>query len=762
MIILQTTFLLNLVILAAKAQQQQQQQPSSSGPILSAELGPPPLQKLPLVETSNPQATSTQQPTNFNLNNNNNINLSQSTTTPEPLLNQNQNQNQNQNNQPVSSAQQFLTTPQAQVFSFSPSTTTTTTTTTVPPASTSSSDNNFAEFLPSSTTPTPSNLAAATTPAPAQQNAQLLLTTPSVTTTTNSPSNNNNNNNVPSSQQQSSAPNSNVNLNNTIGRTSATGGVQILRPKSKFKCSQSSDCKNDGVCISGACFCSPGHTGESCAINIDECRQIVEPCFNNGICVDEINSYRCECQAGFKGDRCQEINDMCQNSPCENNAKCINLRTDYQCICEPGWTGRECQKNIDECESKPCRNNGTCQDLINDYKCDCGQSGFTGKNCEIDFDDCQSKPCSMGSKECIDLIGDFKCVCHEGWTGKRCDEDIQDCVKNPCQNNGTCIDKSSQIAQLIKENDNNNNMTLADLLTLNSDTLNISNVLVSNNVNYNNVTLSMFAGYYCDCNHEYIGDNCEERKKCYTKPHQELCNHNQAECINVGSSYECLINASFDGSGANYSSYKVDGEFKMREIYIRYRSIIGGIVMSFETNQQDSATIDLQLTSAGSFLGGTQINSSEPMKFDEYLDGNEREIHIALGTPIEIKSITLAKQHQQQNSLLNNLQQQQQQQNSPQPFKGCLMQVRLNGQLVPLVDYYSFGMNHSFTFTENHLELGQCKTCFEKDCQHGGHCKYQEGDDHCVCRPQYTGKFPIDRFLKFFRPPISLKKKLKC
>lgn len=197
-----------------------------------------------------------------------------------------------------------------------------------------------------------------------------------------------------------------------------TTGVQFLKPKSKFKCFSNSDCLNGGMCFNSACFCSPGFTGETCAVNIDECRQVEEPCSNNGICVDEVNQFRCECAAGFAGDRCQDFADMCINSPCLNDAKCINHRTSYTCECEPGWEGKQCEKNTDDCAKNPCKNNATCYDLINDYKCDCGVSGFTGKDCEIDIDECATKPCAFGAKECIDLIGDFKCICYEGFTGK--------------------------------------------------------------------------------------------------------------------------------------------------------------------------------------------------------------------------------------------------------------------------------------------------------------------------------------------------------
>lgn len=492
-------------------------------------------------------------------------------------------------------------------------------------------------------------------------------------------------------------------IDNLPASSNASLPVQFLKPKSRFRCMQESDCLNGAICRNGTCFCPPGYTGDTCAINIDECRQVEEPCFNNGTCIDEINTFRCDCAPGFRGDRCQESIDMCANAPCFNEAKCVNHRTDYTCECESGWEGKDCEKNINECLKNPCQNNATCTDLINDYKCECGSSGFTGKNCDVDFDDCAARPCGFGSKECVDLTGDFKCICYDGFTGKKCDVDIDECQPNPCENNGTCYQKSSYLHHLHNQ----------------TTDLPIYHDIREQN-NSSNINMSQYAGYTCECKEEYHGDRCEERKKCYTKSVHELCNHQQAECVNIGNSYECLVSASFDGTGQSFATYKVIGEFKMREIYVKYRSLTGGIIMSFETTQSDSP--DLQLNKSGLYLSGSPIKRDENIKFDELLDGNEREIRLGLDTPTEIKGITLARNDY----------------NSP--FKGCLMQVRLNNQLVPLVDY-DFGTNHSFEFGQNSLEVGQCRTCFEKDCLNNGHCELRgEGYDHCACPNTFTGK----------------------
>lgn len=439
---------------------------------------------------------------------------------------------------------------------------------------------------------------------------------------------------------------------------------------------------------------------------------------NNGTCIDSIGHYECKCAPGFKGDFCHESIDMCDGSPCLNGARCVNNRTYYSCECEPGWDGKNCEHNINECQLNPCQNNSPCQDLINDYKCDCGQSGFVGKNCEINYDDCASKPCGIGAKECVDLVGDFKCLCHDGFEGRKCDEDIDECLNNPCENNGTCVQNSLYLRHF-----NNSSGPLADLTT-------IYHALKDQNLSAN-MNLSQFAGYTCDCKEEYYGERCEERKKCYTKSVQELCNNPQAECVNVGNSYDCIIPASFDGSSNMQNAiYRVVGEFKMREIYVKYRSLTGGVIMSFETNQPESPIADLQLNKSGLYLSGAPIKPVENIKFDELLDGNEREIRLGLDTPTEIKSIALARQSDSMNDFQS------------LSFKGCLMQVKLNNHLVPFLEY---GSNYSqiFRLMENHLDVGQCRACFDKDCLNGGHCDIQDGYDRCACPDTFIGELSL-------------------
>ena len=39
------------------------------------------------------------------------------------------------------------------------------------------------------------------------------------------------------------------------------------------------------------------------SVDIDDCAS--EPCLHNGTCIDGIDSYQCQCEAGFNGNICQ-------------------------------------------------------------------------------------------------------------------------------------------------------------------------------------------------------------------------------------------------------------------------------------------------------------------------------------------------------------------------------------------------------------------------------------------------------------------------
>ena len=70
------------------------------------------------------------------------------------------------------------------------------------------------------------------------------------------------------------------------------------------------------------------------------CRLCFEnDCKNLGHCLDELNSYVCECPAGYAEDDCSVNIDECADNKCKNGAACVDGIANYTCECNKGWEG---------------------------------------------------------------------------------------------------------------------------------------------------------------------------------------------------------------------------------------------------------------------------------------------------------------------------------------------------------------------------------------------------------------------------------------
>uniref|UniRef100_G1KAM9 Fibrillin-2 n=1 Tax=Anolis carolinensis TaxID=28377 RepID=G1KAM9_ANOCA len=219
------------------------------------------------------------------------------------------------------------------------------------------------------------------------------------------------------------------------------------------------ECKEiPGICANGVCInqigsfrceCPTGFSYNDLLLvceDIDECSNGDNLCQRNADCINSPGSYRCECAAGFKlspNDRneCQEIPNVC------SHGTCVDKEGTYYCICQNGFKASQDQTmcmDVDECERHPC-GNGTCKNTVGSYNCLC-YPGFelTHNNDCMDIDECSSffgQVCRNG--RCYNEIGSFKCLCNEGYEltadGKNC-IDINECVVLP----GSCFPGTCQ------------------------------------------------------------------------------------------------------------------------------------------------------------------------------------------------------------------------------------------------------------------------------------------------------------------------------
>lgn len=153
-------------------------------------------------------------------------------------------------------------------------------------------------------------------------------------------------------------------------------------------------------------------------------------CKNNSTCVDGIDSYTCQCTAGYHGEFCSKKINFCSKefNPCKNG-QCAELENGYECNCSAGWMGANCTENRDDCALNMCQNGGTCVDEVNGYRCECPH-GYDGQLCEklpeVDLLYPQTSPCAHHDcKHGVCFLppgsADYICKCSPGYTGKRCD-----------------------------------------------------------------------------------------------------------------------------------------------------------------------------------------------------------------------------------------------------------------------------------------------------------------------------------------------------
>eukprot|EP00299_Pterocystis_sp_00344_P016449 c8259_g1_i1.p1 GENE.c8259_g1_i1~~c8259_g1_i1.p1 ORF type:complete len:583 (-),score=125.93 c8259_g1_i1:35-1783(-) len=196
-----------------------------------------------------------------------------------------------------------------------------------------------------------------------------------------------------------------------------------------------SQCSGRGVnCVQSKCVCSPGYGGPSCNLNIG-CKRW-SMCSGHGACIDDI---ACACERGWTGLSCSETTDaysQCRTLDyCKSHGNCVIKNNALVCECNPGYHGIDCGQ-VDGVCPQNCSGHGLCHN----GKCHCN-FGFKDDDCSTAFSPCGG--CMFGT--CSEAVDDSnpKCICQPNYTGHHCsiyNSSADPCAAlNFCHGHGTCV-----------------------------------------------------------------------------------------------------------------------------------------------------------------------------------------------------------------------------------------------------------------------------------------------------------------------------------
>jgi hypothetical protein len=136
---------------------------------------------------------------------------------------------------------------------------------------------------------------------------------------------------------------------------------------------------------------------DSLTSSLSDGPRLNNPCRNNGMCQEVLNSnrssYFCSCKSGYYGIHCEyydkECNDYCSpKSICKPKySGIITGNQQPMCLCSTSTFGKTCYVKNNKCQKNPCSNGGSClvnYDLsdIDNYTCICIDS-FSGDHCQV-------------------------------------------------------------------------------------------------------------------------------------------------------------------------------------------------------------------------------------------------------------------------------------------------------------------------------------------------------------------------------------------
>ncbi|XP_006007076.2 fibrillin-2 [Latimeria chalumnae] len=284
------------------------------------------------------------------------------------------------------------------------------------------------------------------------------------------------------------------------------------------------------------------YTGK--AIDIDECREIPGICAN-GVCINQIGSFRCECPTGFSYNDlllvCEDI-DECSNGDnlCQRNADCINSPGSYRCECSAGFKLSPNGACIDRNECLEIPNvcsHGECVDTQGSYHCVC-HNGFKvtlDNTMCMDIDECERQPCGNGT--CKNAVGSYNCLCYAGFKLSHNNDciDVDECESffgQVCRN-GDCINEVGSFYCLCQEG--------YELTPDHKNCIDINECVVFPETCFPGTCQNLDGSFRCICpaGYELRNDNCIDINEC----NQGACQF--GSCTNTQGSYQCTCPPGF-------------------------------------------------------------------------------------------------------------------------------------------------------------------------------------------------------------------------
>ncbi|XP_059498675.1 fibrillin-2 [Stegostoma tigrinum] len=281
-------------------------------------------------------------------------------------------------------------------------------------------------------------------------------------------------------------------------------------------------------------------------VDIDECRKIPGICAN-GVCINQIGSFRCECPMGFSYNDllliCEDI-DECSNGDnlCQRNADCINIPGSYRCECSAGYKLAPNGACIDRNECLEIPNvcsHGDCIDLEGSYRCTC-HNGFKqtpDQTMCMDIDECERQPCGNGT--CKNTVGSYNCLCFPGFeiTHNNDCMDIDECAtlfSQVCRN-GQCFNSIGSFTCFCQDG--------YELTPDKKNCMDVNECLLVPGSCAPGTCQNLDGAYRCICpsGYEVQNENCIDINECEEDPNICLFGN----CENTAGSFRCVCRPGF-------------------------------------------------------------------------------------------------------------------------------------------------------------------------------------------------------------------------